>query len=583
MTIDQRLPDSDSTNHGVSGNGTAGEDSACDRTLHNGHNNAMENGSAVNGVTENHNALKEKRANVTTVNSFSCKVLLDGDVPHSQKISDGATKYKYKSNFKSTLSQLLATLVESLLVVVMGTQCVMPTIVLGALRNNPDEELSLNDYDAAWLGSILFLCQPVGSIVSGFLCERFGRRGSMALINIPFIVGWILLHYAASVTGLFAAALAMGMGIGFCEAPIAAYLGEIGEPHLRGSLLSIMISATSFGYLSTYFLGSIMPWRTFALVNLIYPVTTMILFTQIPESPVWLVHKGRLKEAQKALGWLRGFLQPNQVQEEFDRMVKHIESSKSASPTEKKLNDFGEVTSSERSGIIGKLLLLRDPMLFQPVRLIFLTFVFTQCMCLQAFKPYLVGILKTFQFPVNPKWVLIIIGLMSFVGSTMPLFIFRFTGKRNLILYNQFICCVTVFGLGIYCSFFNDTLSSDSPWRWLPIVFFAIVFFSSSMGIMNVPWMLMGEVFPIRWRSFATGICGAWAYCVTFVTARLYLPMESVLSLSGMFYLYGAIGILGFFYFYFFLPETEGKTLETIESYFTPYHDKKEKFSRPKR
>ena len=91
---------------------------------------------------------------------------------------------------------------------------------------------------------------------------------------------------------------------------------------------------------------------------------------------------------------------------------------------------------------------------------------------------------------------------MSFVGSTMPLFIFRFTGKRNLILYNQFICCVTVFGLGVYCSIFNHTLSSDSPWRWLPIAFFAIIFFSSSMGIMNVPWMLMGEVFPIRYGSF---------------------------------------------------------------------------------
>ncbi|CAH0392321.1 unnamed protein product [Bemisia tabaci] len=485
-------------------------------------------------------------------------------------------------NFMSSFSQLLATLVDCLLVVVTGTQCVMPTIVLGALRNNPNEELSLNNHQAAWLGSILFLCQPIGSVGSGFFCERFGRRGSMALINIPLALGWILLSYASSVTGLFVAALTMGLSIGFCEAPIVAYVGEICEPHIRGSLLSIMITAVSFGYLSSYFLGSIMHWRAYALVNVVYPATALILFTQIPESPVWLIHKGRLKDAQKALGWLRGFVEPHCVQEEFDRIVRHVEASKSSSSCQEKSEKVGELQSDER-GIRKWMAGLRDTSLMQPLRLIFLVFTFTQCMCLVAFKPYLVGILAAFQFPVHHKWVLITIGLMSFFGSMMPFIVFRFTGKRNLILYNQFICCVTVFGLGIYCSIFNDTLSSDSPWRLLPIVFFAIIFFSSSMGIMNVPWMLMGEVFPIRWRSFATGLCGAWAYAVTFVTARLYLPMEGVLSLSGMFYFYGGVGILGLLYFYFFLPETEGKTLETIESYFTPYHDKKEKFSRPKR
>nr|XP_018916839.1 PREDICTED: facilitated trehalose transporter Tret1-like [Bemisia tabaci] len=489
----------------------------------------------------------------------------------------------YKSNCKSTLSQVIATLVESLLMVVLGTQSVMPTIVLGALRNNPHETLSLNDYDAAWLGSILFLCQPFGSVASGFLSEKFGRRGSMTLINVPFIVGWILLYYASSVTGLFAAVLVMGIGIGFCEAPIAAYLGEIGEPHLRGSLLCIMCSAVSLGYLSTFFLGSIMPWRTFALVNVIYPVTTMILFTQIPESPIWLIHKGRLKEAQKALGWLRGFVEPRRVQQEFDRMVKHIEASKSSDRPKGNVESQDDGSCESKFTVIKRICELRNKKLYLPLRLVFITFIFTQCMCLQAFKPYLVNILDTFKFPVDSKWVLVMIGLMNFVGSAMPLFIFRFTGKRQLILCNQFICVVGVFALGLYCSFLNDTLDTNSDWRWLPIVLFAIVFFSASTGIMNIPWMLMGEVFPIQYRSFANGLCGAWAYCVTFVTARLYLPMEHVLSLSGMFYLYGIVGILGFFYFLFFLPETEGKTLEKIESYFTPHHDKKEKFTRPKR
>lgn len=61
-------------------------------------------------------------------------------------------------------------------------------------------------------GSIMFICQPVGSVISGTVLEPLGRKYSMLLVNIPHLVGWYLFYAAISVPALFVAAVLMGLG-----------------------------------------------------------------------------------------------------------------------------------------------------------------------------------------------------------------------------------------------------------------------------------------------------------------------------------------------------------------------------------
>lgn len=128
-----------------------------------------------------------------------------------------------------------------------------------------------------YTGSILFVFHPTGSFLSGFLQERFGRKRCMVVANFPSIFGWIMLYYTHSVTLLYASTVLMGLSIGFSEAPILSYVGEITEPRLRGTIASLATTATMIGMLLIYILGYFFEWRTVALLSTLCPITCICL------------------------------------------------------------------------------------------------------------------------------------------------------------------------------------------------------------------------------------------------------------------------------------------------------------------
>jgi MFS family permease len=84
----------------------------------------------------------------------------------------------------------------------------------------------------------MYICQPLGSVLSGIVLERLGRKKSMILVNFPHLIGWFIFYFATSVPMLYVSAVIMGLGIGFMEAPIITYVGEISQPEMRGILTS---------------------------------------------------------------------------------------------------------------------------------------------------------------------------------------------------------------------------------------------------------------------------------------------------------------------------------------------------------
>lgn len=107
-----------------------------------------------------------------------------------------------------------------------------PTIVIPALTGkangyNADEFLSLTASQASWFASIAFICQPLGSIMSGWISEPLGRKRAMFLVNIPHVIAWVMMYNASTIEEVFAANVLLGLGVGLMEAPIITYVGEI--------------------------------------------------------------------------------------------------------------------------------------------------------------------------------------------------------------------------------------------------------------------------------------------------------------------------------------------------------------------
>lgn len=85
-------------------------------------------------------------------------------------------------------------------------------------------EIKINGF---LLGSISFICQPIGSVLSGWLAGPLGRKRALFIVNFPHIIAWILLYYSKTLTQIYVASILLGLGTGLTEAPIITYIGEI--------------------------------------------------------------------------------------------------------------------------------------------------------------------------------------------------------------------------------------------------------------------------------------------------------------------------------------------------------------------
>lgn len=76
-------------------------------------------------------------------------------------------------------------------------------------------------------GSLSFICQPIGSALSGWLTDPIGRKRALFVVNFPHIIAWALLYFSTTMTEVYVASVLLGLGTGLTEAPIITYIGEI--------------------------------------------------------------------------------------------------------------------------------------------------------------------------------------------------------------------------------------------------------------------------------------------------------------------------------------------------------------------
>uniref|UniRef100_A0A182JVE9 Major facilitator superfamily (MFS) profile domain-containing protein n=1 Tax=Anopheles christyi TaxID=43041 RepID=A0A182JVE9_9DIPT len=484
------------------------------------------------------------------------------------------------STFRRILPQILASTAKNFLLLDLGMAVAFPTIVIPALRGiknrAPDEFLHFTPQQASWFGSIAYICQPVGSVLSGIILEPLGRKRSMILVNIPHIIGWFMLHFAGSLEEMYTAAILLGLGVGFMEAPIVTYVGEICQPSIRGILTSCAGVAVMLGFFMVYLLGTVTTWRTTAAICAFIPIATMIAICFVPETPMWLLSKNRADDALKSLQWLRGWVSPKAVEQEFQEMKRYSLHSAKCAICEKSGSTTCQHPPLTEWTKLKELTRKRN---LRPFVLVMLFFVFGQLSGLTGMRPYLVQIFQAYGVPLDANWATVSTGLLGLIANIVCMVSIKFVGKRRLAITSMTVTALSCISLSIYAfntfppgwtSFDNHPGTSHvTSMGYIPMVLFFMLAFFTSVGVLPVPWILLSEVFPFRNRSLACGITAALHYVMSFVTTKTYFNLESAFSLPGVILFYGVMGIIGLGFVYFFLPETEKRTLEDIELYFS--------------
>lgn len=258
------------------------------------------------------------------------------------------------------------------------------------------------------------------------------------------------------------------------------------------------------GFTTVYTLGSVTTWRYTSLYCCIVPLCTVVAIYFVPETPMWLLSKGRKEQAMKSLQWLRGWVSPKAVEPEFNEIVRYSEDSNRCVQCQKQ-----QIKCTHKHSTASELLteMMRKRTL-KPFLIVLVMFAFCQFSGLSGMRPYLVQIFDSYNVPVDSNWCTVLIGICGFVANILCMCIIKPLGKRKLALFSMVGVCVSIVSLSIYSYFVlppgwtsfdkHEQKLDDHGMGYIPMIFIFILAFSTSLGMLPVPWMLLSEVFPFK-------------------------------------------------------------------------------------
>ncbi|XP_031635118.1 facilitated trehalose transporter Tret1-like [Contarinia nasturtii] len=485
------------------------------------------------------------------------------------------------SRFRRILPQVIATTVKNFLMFDVGLNIGLPTVLVAALthvsnEHNQNESLSITPALASWLGSVSYLFQPIGSMLSVFITDPLGRKRAMIIVNIPLAFGWFILYKANSVWAVFLGSIVLGLSVGLLESPIYVYLGEICQPSTRGVLFAYSRIYTTAGIFTIFLLNTLMPWRTVALICFALPIITAIALLFVPETPIWLISRNRQEDALKSLRWLRGWVPRHIVAQEFIEIQESSERSKWCNSCIKQNQkcQHPPPTFSER------FIELKRKRTLKPFAIVGGLCFLSQFTSVLAMRPFIVPILKAYQTPIPADQVAAMMGFLDNIGAVMLFFLIHFMGKRKLYITSilgVFLCSLIlcVYGYSYLpsgCISFDKTRTfemENQTLTYIPVVCLTLWSFFSFLGIIVMPWMLLSEIFPLKSRGIASSISAALNYFLGFISKKTYYDLETSFSLPGMALFYCILSGCGLILMYLILPETENRSLEDIERHFS--------------
>ncbi|CAG9859235.1 unnamed protein product [Phyllotreta striolata] len=482
---------------------------------------------------------------------------------------------KAQSSFRESLPQILAVSIKNVLLLIHGMSLGFTTILIpGVSGNDINEPILLGQEEISWIGSINLIFVPLGCVFSGTLTQIVGRKKAMQFVNIPFLTAWLLFYFSTASWHIFLAASLLGWSGGLLEAPVLTYVAEITQPHLRGILSSTSTMSVTLGMLSQFILGAALDWRTVTLVNCVLPLISFCLLMLIPETPVWLLTKNRHEEAKKSIAWLRGWTSVENILEEYQELYAQIKVREEVD------NSFRGILKNK----VKNIKLFGQKNFLWPCLLVSFAFFLGHFNGYSPFQVYAIKIFQALHAPLNEYYSTIIVGVVQLLGTSISVGLIHVFGKRILNFISLFGSGVCVLIVATYSYVYNITDFEDTsnsitnatltgpldsePHTWIPVVFLTLFGFLSYVGIKILPWVLIGEIFAVEIRATASGVSAAIGYLFGFTANKTFLHMVSSFTLPVVFWVYGAVGVIGTVVLYFVLPETEGKSLYEISEHF---------------
>lgn len=423
-------------------------------------------------------------------------------------------------------------------------------VVNGALEPM-SRDLGLTPLTEGVVVSVLIFGAAVGAIVGGSLSDRYGRRHNILLLALVFMVGTVGCVLAPSWQVLAVFRFVLGLAVGGASATVPVYLAEIAPVERRGGLVTrneVMIVSGQFAaFVVNAAIYSVWGevdsiWRVMLLVALLPAIVLFVGMLRMPESPRWLVSRGREEEALAVLRQVRSDGRARAEMVEVRRLADEERASRTGGAT-----DLG-VRWIRRLILIGAGL-----------------GIFQQATGINSIMYYGTRLLGDAGFSANAAVVANTLnGLFSVLGVTVGLLLINRVDRRTMLLGG--FALTTTFHLLVGLSAL--LLPDGTAKAWFILVFVVLFVFSMQGTIGPLVWLILSEIFPLKIRSLAIGISVFVLWIANALVALLFPPMVAAIGIASSFFVFVALGLAALVFVYRVVPETRGRSLEQLEAEF---------------
>ena len=404
-------------------------------------------------------------------------------------------------------------------------------------------------------------CALIGSIagvlVAGMLSDFLGRKKTMLISALLFSISAIGCAVCANFGQLVVFRIIGGIGIGIVSIVSPIYISEVSPARVRGTMVSFYQLFITIGFLLAYLvnylilrgatLDSTAPelgarmfndeyWRGMLGCETIPDIIFLTVIFFIPESPRWLIVKGREAKAST--------------------IMQHIYGSPEGAAdgiAATKASIAGEVKTEWK--------VLLEPGILKAVIIGSAIAILGQFMGVNAVLYYGPKIFADAGFS-DPLFSTVLVGVVNMLTTVIALLIIDKVGRKKLVWWGVggMIFCLLMIGLYF--------LPATNLPTWFMLVFFLLYVFCTAISISAVVFVLLSEMYPNRVRGLAMSIAGFALWVGTYLIGQLTPWMLETLTPAGTFFLFAFMCLPYLFIMYKFVPDTTGKSLEEIERYW---------------
>lgn len=405
-------------------------------------------------------------------------------------------------------------------------------------------ELGLSPLQEGMVTSSLIVGAMLSAISCGPVSDRIGRRPIVFAAGLVFAAGAVLAGISPNALLVILSRFVMGLAVGTASVMVPIYLSELAPARNRGKLSGLNQLMISSGILVAYLVNlALSPagaWRWMFALAAVPAVIMMIGVRFQPESPRWLVRKGRVDEARAVL--LRS--RTEQAAEQEIAEIQEIDA-----------HSAGNASTMEllRTARFRKVLLLGCGLAL-----------LQQIVGINTIVYYAPTILTSIGFG-NAAAILTNAGLgvLTVVVTVVMLMTVDKMGRRRPLIFGALGMTTCMLTLGL--TFYLGGFSGGGAGGWIAILALALFKVSFSMSWGGIMWIMLGEIFPLRVRGAAMGMATFVNWIGNFAVGLLF-PVLLAAGTGTVFLIFAGIALVACLFAVLMVPETKGRSLEDIES-----------------